>query len=261
MLKGEGRRRGAAWAGLLLAGFIAIPALAQEAPLIEVLPREEHVRQLVLRADLQALRKRYEAAIELYKEALQFAPRRPVILNKLGMAYHLVPDRRNAEKYYKKAVRADKNYAEAWNNLGAVQYGRESYGASIKSYTRAIDLDPVNSITRFNLGTAFFAVNRTDEAIEQFRLALLIDPEVFDRRGRSGKVVQERYVQDRAEFYLTMAKTFAEVGYLSRALQFLRRAMENGLEPKAVEKDAGLSPLRGHPQYQELLRNPPQTIE
>jgi len=246
---------------LLPALFSALPVAAQKAPLIEVLPREEHARQLALRADVKTVRKRFLEAIELYREALEYTPGRAVLLNKLGIAYHQVLDHRNEEKYYKKAIRADKTNAHAWNNLGTVQYGKRSYKAAMKSYTRAIELNPMNAAMRSNLGTALFATGRNREAMEQYRLALLIDPEVFEQRGHFGVVMQERTVEDHAKFYLTLAKTFAGIGYVSKALHFLRRAMENGLTPKQMEQDDQLASLRHHPLYQELLLNPPAVVE
>ena len=241
--------------------WLPLAAWSQEAPLVEVPTRAEASRRLELRADIDMIRKRFESAIALYKDALSFTPARAVLFNKLGIAYHQSLDRRRAEKNYRKAIRRDPGYAEAWNNLGAVKYGRGLHGAAIKSYLKAIELNPVNSATRFNLAAAYFAAGREARALEQFRLALLIDPEVFERRGRGGVLIQERGTDNPARYNLMLARTSADVGYLSEAVRYLRRALESGLKPETVADDPAFAALRGNSEYEDLLSNPPAVIK
>ena len=248
-------------AGLLTLIGLSGVARAQDPAYIEVLPRGEEVRQLELRGDLQTIRKRYLEAIDTYEKALGYDSKNAVLLNKLGMAYHQVFELRDAEKYYKRATKADRDYHPAWNNLGTIYYGKRSYKNAVKSYQRALKISPAQASIRTNLGTALFSLKKYDEAMAQYRLALLIDPEVFDRRGGFGVMFQERSVEDQGRFYFVLAKTYVALGYITRGMQYLRRALENGMPVKQVREDAALADIRDHPDYQALLQNPPVAVK
>ncbi len=244
----------------LILFIVAIPVRSQQAPLLEVLPKGEQVRQLELRGDLLMIRKRYLEAIDTYKEAIEFDPKNAVLLNKLGIAHHQVFELRDAEKYYKRATKAEKTYAQAWNNLGTIHYGRKSFKSAVKNYQRALEHSPANAPIRSNLGSALLAQKKFNEAMAQYRLALLIDPEVFDRRGGFGVLLQQRSVGDRARYYFVLAKTFIALGYISKGLQTLRRALENGLPVKQIRNEEAFAILQENPAFRDLLENPPVAV-
>lgn len=248
---------------LTLLGFTAVTPLSvqsQEAPFIEVLPRREQARQLELRGDLKMVRKRYSEALEFYQQALKLEPKNAVLLNKTGITHHQLFELGKAEKYYKRATRADKNYEQAWNNLGATRYGRKDYKGAVRYYRRALESNPVDAAIRSNLGMALFSRKKYDEALQEYRLALLLDPDVFDRRGRFGVVLQERTVEDRGQFHYLLAKSFMALGFTSKCLLYLRRALEEGVAMTQVEGDPVFLALRDDPVFQELLRNPPVAL-
>jgi hypothetical protein len=58
-----------------------------------------------------------------------------------------------------------------------------------------------------------------------------------------------------------LAKTYVNLGYITKGLLYLRRAMENGLSVEQVEADEVLAALHGHPAYQALMRNPPAAVK
>ncbi|MEQ8168623.1 MAG: tetratricopeptide repeat protein [Candidatus Eremiobacterota bacterium] len=55
---------------------------------------------------------------EYYKELIEKNPEDPVNYNKLGLVYYEKKDIPEAQKYYEKALKCDKNYSEANFNLG-----------------------------------------------------------------------------------------------------------------------------------------------
>ncbi len=242
-------------AALLLA-LAAGTALAQEAPLLTVLPPTERVRQLQLQGDLHMVRKRYLEAIDAYGQALHESPRNPVLLNKIGISYHQLARLRDAKRYYELATESDKNYAYAWNNLGTAHYGMEKYGRAIRYYRRALKLDPSQASFHSNLGTAFFARKQYAEAAEEFRVAVLLDSEVFRRRSSFGIVTQDFSVQDRARFNFLLAKTYASLGYTEDCLLALRHALDHGLSPEEVRIDPAFAALREDERFQALFGAP-----
>ncbi len=182
-----------------------------------------------VRGDIMMARKMYRDAIDFYKPA---AAKSAIMANKAGIAYHQLGDLENAKKFYERAIKLDKMYPEAHNNLGTIHYARKSYGNAIKSYQRALTLTPNAAAVWTNLGTAFFARKRYEDALKAYQTAMKIDPEVFERRGSNGVMLQERSVEEKAMFYYTLAKSYAQAGDAERTLKYIRFALESGFKQK-----------------------------
>ena len=54
----------------------------------------------------------------------------PVIVNKIGIAYHQMMNLDLARKHYERAVKLDPKYSEAINNLGTVYYAAQELSQS-----------------------------------------------------------------------------------------------------------------------------------
>ena len=182
-----------------------------------------------VRGDIMMARKMYRDAIDFYKPG---AAKSAVLANKAGIAYHQMGDLDNAKKYYERSIKLDKTYPEAYNNLGTVQYAKKSYNNAIKNYERALALTPKAASVWSNLGTAYFARKKYNEALRAYQYALELDPEIFERRGSSGVMLQERSVEEKAMFYYTLAKSYAQAGDVERTLRYIRFALENGFKDK-----------------------------
>ena len=203
------------------------------------------------RGDIMMARKMYRDAIDFYKPS---ATKSAIMANKTGIAYHQLGDLDNAKKYYERAVKLDKLYPEAHNNLGTIHYAKKSYGNAIKSYERALALTPNAATVWTNLGTAKFERKRYEEALRDYQHALVLDPEVFERRGTSGVMLQERSVEEKAMFYYTLAKSYAQAGDQERMIRYVRFALENGFKDrkKFVEEPA-FAAYQENVQFKELL--------
>ncbi len=105
-----------------------------------------------------------------------------------------------------------------------------------------------------NLGTAYFARKKYQDASREYLTALKLDPEIFEHRSTVGSLLQERSVQDRARFHYYMAKTYAAAGQFERALIYLRKALEEGYkEREKIPEEAEFAAMRDLPEFQELL--------
>jgi tetratricopeptide (TPR) repeat protein len=181
-----------------------------------------------MRGDIMMARKMYREALDFYKPG---ADSSAVLANKAGIAYHQMLDLNNAKRWYQKAVKLNPRYSEAINNLGTVYYAQKSYRRAIDQYKKALRVSESASILS-NLGTAYFARKQYDDALQCYQQALALDPNVFEHRSTQGSVVQERSVEDRAKFEYYMAKTYAKAGALDRALQYIRRSLEDGFKER-----------------------------
>jgi tetratricopeptide (TPR) repeat protein len=211
-----------------------------------------------LRGDISMARKDYRQAIDLYT---QIEPQTALVLNKIGIAYHQLTDLNMAKRYYERALKKNPQYAEAVNNLGTVHYAQRSYGRAVSQYNKALKIAPSSASIYSNLGTAWFARKKYDRAIECYRKALELDPEVFEHRSTAGVLLQERSVAERAKFFFYMSKVYAQAGVNDRALQYMRKALEEGFKDreKFVEEPE-FAKLQDLPEFKELLALKPRVL-
>jgi tetratricopeptide (TPR) repeat protein len=210
------------------------------------------------RGDILMARKMYREAIEAFAEG---STKDAVLRNKTGIAYHQLMQLDNARKCYEQAVKLRPDYHEAVNNLGTVWYAKKSYRRAISQYKRAIKLAPDSASIHSNLGTAYFARKQTDLAMEEFRVALQLDPNVFEHHSSYGVMLQERSVEDRARFHYSMAALYAQGGRSDLALQYLRKALEEGFkERKKLDTDPAFASMRDLPEFKQLLALEPRVL-
>ena len=206
-----------------------------------------------LRGDIMMARKMYREAIDFYRPG---AEKNAVLANKTGIAYHQLQDLKTAKKYYERAIKLNPQYAEAINNLGTVHYAEKSYRRAISQYRKALRITPNSASVLSNLGTAYFARKQYEEAFKTYQTALSLDPEVFERRGTNGVLLQDRSVngEERSVFFYMVAKTYAQAGIVDRTLQYIRMALENGFKDRGKFKDeVEFNFLKDNPEFQQLL--------
>ena len=211
-----------------------------------------------MRGDIFMAEKRFREAAEMYRDN---AKNSAVMLNKTGIAYHQLLQVDMAEKYYKLAIRADSKYAEPVNNLGTVYYYRKSYRRAVNEYKRAIRLEPQAASMWSNLALAYFSRNDIEHAREAFQTAVKLDPEVFEHHGTQGVLLQESGVGDRSRFHFYLAQTYAKAGRVELALQYIRKALEEGFkERKKFQEDPAFAEMKELPAFKELMASEPRVL-
>jgi tetratricopeptide (TPR) repeat protein len=202
------------------------------------------------RGDIMMARKMYREAIEIFQAAPQ---KSALTYNKIGIAYHQLQQLDNAKKYYEQALKVKRDYAEAMNNVGTVYYARKSYRRAISYYKRALRLSDSASIYS-NLGTAYFARKQYKLATDAYQEAFSRDPEVFERKSNYGTLLQDRNVGERAKFHYYLAKMYAKSGRTELALQYVRKALEEGFKEKSkLASEPEFQSLRDMPEFKELM--------
>jgi tetratricopeptide (TPR) repeat protein len=237
----------------LAAGLSAALAFAQVAAQAPKTPLSAETR-----GDIFMARKMYREAIDAFREDKS---KNPVIANKIGIAYHQMQQLDNARKSYELAIRLKPDYAEAINNLGTVYYARKSFSRAARYYQRALKYAPNSASIYSNLGTAYFARKKYKEAMATYQTALKLDPNVFENHGSYGVLLEERSVEERAKFHFHMAKLYAQAGRNDLALQYLRKALEEGYkDKKKIEEDPDFQAMRDLPEFKELLALEPRVL-
>ena len=211
-----------------------------------------------MRGDIFMAEKRFREAAEMYRENSKGSA---VMLNKTGIAYHQMLQFNLAEKYYRLALRADPKYSEAVNNLGTIYYTKKSYRRAVNQYKKALRMNADSASVWSNLGTAYFGRKDYQRAAEAFQTALKLDPEVFESRSTQGVLLEERSVEERGKFHYYLAQTYAKAGMSDRALQYIRKALEEGFkERKKIEEDPAFASMKNLPEFKELMVSEPRVL-
>lgn len=256
--------------------FVACPAFAQQTPtkvsdtttadssststsvgakpLSSMSPREA----AEMRADILMARKEYFQAAASYLQILLNEPKNAELLNKVGVAFQQLGDLDRSEKFYKRAMHADKKFASAANNCGTVEYEKKHYSKAISMYNKALDLRSDLPTVYSNLGYAYFEDKQFPQAMDSFQKALALDPTIFDRRGLGGTVVLQRTATDPGLFYFFVAKTYAQAGDAERAAHYLKLARDDGYSGfLSAQTDPAFAKVIKDPALQEVLHEPP----
>jgi hypothetical protein len=119
--------------------------------------------------------KAYLDSIDYYRVAIKKSDS-AVLHNKVGICLLLLRRDSEAKKEFQHSIRLDKNYSEAYNNLGALYYNSKQYGPAVKEYKKAIKLNQESASFHSNLGTAYFSEKDFDGATREYLRAMQIDP-------------------------------------------------------------------------------------
>ena len=172
-------------ANLLLAtlatgGFLALkaqqaPTEASPALVARISPEARFTPEDL--GDSMLIKKRYQKAIEAYKNASQSSA---LVWNKMGIAYQMMYDMKNAARCYRESLRRNPGNAWALNNLGTVYQSTGDLAQAEKLFRRGFELDPRAARIAMNLGTVLMARNKFSEGSDFYKRALALAPDVFD---------------------------------------------------------------------------------
>lgn len=85
---------------------------------------------------------KYGQAVKKWNRALEIIPRDAEVYNFVGLAYHKKGDLDSAIIAFKKAVRLDSGYYQAWNNLGFMNFLKSNYKTALKYFDRSLEANP-----------------------------------------------------------------------------------------------------------------------
>jgi tetratricopeptide (TPR) repeat protein len=208
------------------------------------------------RGDSLLAQKRYQAAIEAYKQAPKNVP---AVWNKMGIAYQLMFNLQDAERCYESSLKLDSKNPRVLNNLGTVYDALKHYSDAERSYHKALKYDPNSAMIYKNLGTALLAEHRYKKGWEAYQFALKIDPQIFQSH-ESPRVENPGSVEERGAMNYYMARGCVRAGMNDCAIDYLRMALNEGFtNPKKIQADSDFAALRGIPAFDQLLASQTQS--
>jgi tetratricopeptide (TPR) repeat protein len=216
--------------------------------------------ELVQRAETLHAEKDYLDALDYYRAALA-KQNSPVTWNRMGMTQLLLDRDKDARKSFEKAAKLDKTYADAINNIGVTYYKTNKYSRAIKYYKKALAIHEDNASFHSNLGAAYFSKKEFNRAVAEYQRAFELDPTIFEHNSNAGVIARMSSPADRARYFYLLAKMYAGDGDLTRSLECLRRAMEDGYsEIGNVYKDKEFAGLRKDPRFNDLMASKPIAV-
>ena len=223
-------------------------------------PPDAPAEELVQRAETLHAEKDYLDALDYFRAALA-KQNSPVTWNRMGMTQLLLDREADARKSFEKAAKLDKNYADALNNIGVTYYMNKKYSRAIKYYKKALSIHEDNASFHSNLGAAYFSKKELSRAVAEYQRAFQLDPTIFEHNSNAGVIARMSSPADRAQYFYVLAKMYAGAGDLTRSLDYLRKAMEDGYRSiDDVYKDKEFAGLRKDPRFNDLMTRKPVAI-
>jgi tetratricopeptide (TPR) repeat protein len=199
--------------------------------------------------DTLVVHQRYQAALAAYAKATPSA----AVWNKMGIAYQMMFNLKDATRCYKESLRLNPKSANVLNNLGTIYESSKEFGQAEKYYKKALRIEPKSALVLKNLGTNLLSQHKYNRGWEAYQEAIAIDPQIFEDRN-SPQVQNPASVEERGAMNYYMALGCARIGQTECALQYLRMALDEGYtSPKKVASDIAFASLRDNPDFKQLL--------
>ena len=200
--------------------------------------------------DSLSVRQRYQGAIAAYSKVDSMTG---PIWNKMGIAYQMMFDVKDAIRCYNASLKLDPRNAQVMNNLATVYDSQKLYGMAEKLYRKALKIDPKSALIHRNLGSNMMAQHKYKKAQESYRAALAIDPQIFDTHN-AASVQNPTPAQDRGALHYYMARGCVSAGNPQCAIQNLRLALNEGYtNPRKIASDGSFASIRDLPGFQQLI--------
>jgi Flp pilus assembly protein TadD len=139
-------------------------------PLIAAEPKAAEPRYLLayalLREDKPA------ESLKEYTSAAALRAPTAAELRSVALDYVLLKALPDADRWMSRALAMDANDAETWYAMGRLRYTQGRYGDALTCFEKTLALNPRSVKGENNLGLAYEALNRNDDAVRAYRNAI-----------------------------------------------------------------------------------------
>jgi tetratricopeptide (TPR) repeat protein len=200
--------------------------------------------------DSMLIKGHYQEAVEAFQKVPNASS---YVWNKMGIAYQMLFDLKDAVRCYKESLRLKPSNAWALNNLGTVDESMGKYAEAEKLYRQGLQLNPDSARIALNLGTVLMMQNKFSEGAEMYKRALRLNPAVFDEGGLPHSK-GDMPLEQRGAMNYYKAQACALAGMNDCAIQFLGRALSEGFtNAEKIALDGNFARLRGDPAFEQLI--------
>ena len=141
--------------------------------------------------------KRYEEAAESLARSISLQLESPANADRhvaMGRAFQQLGRMETAEEHYARALEIDARNAKALDSLAVLRFRQRRYEEALGLYETLIEIGDANARVHANMGAALYNLDRPDEALRSFDRALSLDPTLTgtDLEEMRGALRQER---------------------------------------------------------------------
>jgi len=175
------------WAVVIVISSIGYSIAANEKQSIEKndkqkVEKKETANELVTKGNQAFIAKRYDDAIDFYKQAIAVNPRSIDAHYDLAISYEKKGMLDESIEAYKHVIKIDPTHAQAHNNLGIIYENKKLFEEALSEYKKAVAQNPNLAPAQFNLGRAYLNGGLNDTAAEHLYKAGVLFLERRDRR-------------------------------------------------------------------------------
>ncbi len=165
----------------------------------------ELIKQASLNYDLGVMllnKSDYPGAIQRLSAAERMNPDDALTYNALGLAYYGEGMKSQAEASYKKATGLNKNYSDAYNNLGVLYLSDSKWDDAINAFHSALanPLYMSPHIAWVNIGWAYYQKGQLDRAQKAYQSAIDIVPDLPIAHNNMGLIYLRKNMLQHAEY-------------------------------------------------------------
>ncbi len=226
-------------------------------------------------------REQFDKAAQMFQKATVLAPEGYAAYVNLGATYNYMGQYDKAIEPLKKSISIRPSYA-AYVNLGSTYIHLRRFADAAAVYEEAIKLSPRQFITWGSLGEARYYSGSKDQAMQAFHKAVELaseelkgnphDPDVLSSIAVYCSAMGDRdqallYLQQALQYghndkdvVLDAASVYDYLGETGLAVEWLTKAVHEGLSPSRIRDDPEFDNLRDNPGYQQLT-NKTQTSQ
>ena len=220
---------------------------------------------------------RYDAAANQFRLATELAPLNVKAHNNLGGLMYFLERRAEARETFEASLAAYPN-SVAYSQLGTLFFDEGDYARSADMFERAVELSPEDCQLVGNLASSYHwggdraragaAFRRAIEVCETSLAATPADPLLMvslagyygmlgERRERGIELLARATSKEivDAQLLAIIGESYEDLGDRERALEWLARALDNGLEVAQLERMPSLEALRKDARFSKLIRS------
>ena len=215
--------------------------LSKVKPLIGLFPKA--IFLFTLQGASNAALKRYDAAIENYKQAIKIKPDYVAAYFNMGIALQNKGDLDAAIDSYKQALKIKPDYADAYYNMGVAMHDKGDRDAAIDSYKQALKIKPDYAEAYCNMGVALQEKSDLDAAIDSYKQVLKIKPDYAEAYCNMGAALKDKGDVEAAIDSYNQAINFEPEYQLARTQKMHQQA--SICDWTGIQEDRGYIPELG----------------
>ncbi len=220
-------------------------------------------------------RNQYDKALQMFGKVIQIAPEWYGTYVNIGAIFNDMGQYEKAVDPLKKSIAIRPSYP-GYVNLGNAYFGLNKFPEAAAAYQEAAKLDPQQSVTWGNLGTALYYSGQKNEAKAADRKAadlatqeLKVNPHdpvvlsalagyysMLDDRQHSLQYLAQalEYGHNDKEILLDAAGVYNQLGETGLAMEWLGKAVQAGYTTDKIHSDPQFANLANTPGYQQLMK-------